>query len=125
MTKDKAAFIVIGYVGTATLYYEPRIDCGATVTGYLSTYPDSEEIKAAIAAGVKGYDMRTMTPEAACELAFRGPMFDHCGARTNSGLFDYEGRQTLDDCGFGSMDYAPADILLQLAANRGATLINA
>lgn len=47
------------------------------------------------------------------------------GANKNSGLFDYEGRETLDDCGYGSMDYAPADILLHLAAKRGATLINA
>jgi len=77
MAKDKAAFIVIGHSGGATLYYEPRIDCGATITGYLSAYPESEEIKAAIADGVKGYDMRTMTLDAACEMAFRGPMFDH------------------------------------------------
>jgi len=122
---DKPAFIVIGHAGGATLYYEPRTECGATITGYLSAYPESSEIKAAIANGVKGYDMRPMTLDAAFEMAFRGPMYDHCGANKNSGLFDYEGRQTLDDCGYGSMDYAPAETLLALAARRGATIINA
>lgn len=125
MSKDIPAFIVIGIAGTATIHYKPRNECGAVITGKLETFPDSDEINAAIASGTRGYDMRTMPLEAAYEMAFRGPMYDYEGAWKNSGLFDYDGKQSLDDCGFGSMDYAPADILLQLASRRGATLINA
>lgn len=125
MTKDSdAAFIVIGHSGQATIYYKPRKSHGAVTTGNLSTYADSPEFAAAIAAGVRGYDMRSMSLESAIEMAFSGPMYDYGGALTNSGLFDYDGRKTLDDCGFGPMDYAPAETLMELAARRGATLIN-
>jgi hypothetical protein len=125
MSKDIPAFIVIGHYGNVTIHYKPRNECGAIITGYLETYPDTPEVKAAIAAGVKGYDMRPMLYNDVCEMAFRGPMYDYDGARKNSGAFDYAGRTTLDDCGYGSMDYAPAETLIALAARRGATLINA
>ena len=125
MKHDIPAFIVIGIAGTATIHFKPRNECGAVITGKLETYPDSEDIKAAIESGARGYDMRTMPLEAAYEMAFRGPLYDYEGAWKNSGLFDYKGRTTLDDCGYGSMDYAPAETLLTLAARRGATLINA
>jgi hypothetical protein len=124
MSKDIPAFIVIGHAGNATIHYKPRHECGAVITGKLEAYPESAEVKAAIAAGVRGYDMRPMTIDAACEMALRGPMYDYDGAWKNSGAFDYEGRETLDDCGYGSMDYAPAETLLMLAARRGAAIIN-